>query len=191
MLNLSNLRRTEALLRTNSISAVPTYVSQPLAASKPASSRGFLATSPDGNLLYYTDRSNSTVNLIQPDGTLVMKWPKTGTAAISDPRSVVVRQNGQVWLSSSSGTLLLNADGTTTKLATDSMDSLSIDAAGTVWGVKVGDTRSIYTLDPTTAKATLWLSNGPFSQIGRITPDSDGSLYVTDVLNAKITRASR
>ena len=57
-LNLSNLRRTDVLLRTNGITAVPTYVSQPIVASKPTSSRGFLATSLDGNQLYYTDRSN-------------------------------------------------------------------------------------------------------------------------------------
>ena len=182
-LNLSNLRRTDVLLRTNGITAVPTYASQPIAASKPTSSRGFLATSLDGSLLYYTDRSNSTVNLMQADGTAVKQW--TG---FSDPRAIIARLDGQVWVSSSGGTFRLNSDGTKTQLASDSMDSLSVDAAGTVWGVKVGDLRSIYTLDPTTGKASVWLSNGPFSQIGRVTPDSDGSLYVTDVLNAKIYR---
>ncbi|HEY2395933.1 MAG TPA: hypothetical protein VGH81_08170 [Rudaea sp.] len=182
-LNLSNLRRTDLLLRANGITAIPTYASQPIVASKPTSSRGFLATSLDGNQIYYTDRSNSTVNLMQADGTAVKQW--TG---FSDPRAIVARLDGQVWASSSGGTFRLNSDGTKTLLAPDSMDSLSIDAAGTVWGVKVGDLRSIYTLDPTTGKASVWLSNGPFSQIGRITPDSDSSLYVTDVLNAKIYR---
>jgi len=182
-LNLSNLRRTDVLLRTNGITAVPTYVSQPIVASKPTSSRGFLATSLDGNQLYYTDRSNSTANLMQADGTTVKQW--TG---FNDPRAIVVRLDGQVWVSSSGGTFRLNSDGTKALLAADSMDSLSIDAAGTIWGVRVGDLRSIYTLDPTTGKASVWLSNGPFSQIGRITPDNDGSLYVTDVLSAKIYR---
>jgi hypothetical protein len=183
MLNLSNLRRTDALLKSNGITAVPTYASQALAANKPASSRGFLATSLDGNFLYYTDRSNSTANLIQPDGTLVTKW--TG---VTDPRGIVVRLDGQVWLSSGSGTFRLNGDGTKTLLASDSMDSFSVDADGTVWGVKIGDARGIYKLDSATGKASVWLSNGPFGQIGRVTPDSDGSLYVTDTQNAKIYR---
>lgn len=181
MMNLSNLRRTEELLRANDITSVPIYVSQPLAANKPAQSRGFLATSLDGTQLYYTDRSNGTVNLIQSDGTTVQQWTK-----LNDPRSVVVRQDGQAWVSSTGGTYLLNSDGSKTPLASDSMDSLTLDGAGTVWGVKVGDPRSIYKLDSSTGKATVWLSNGPFGQIGRITPDADGSLYVTDTQNAKI-----
>jgi hypothetical protein len=180
MLNLSNLRRTDSLLNDNAITAVPTYATTTLTASAPASARGFMVASLDGNL-YYTDRTGSSANLIRPDGAIVTKW--TG---FNDPRSLVVKPDGQVWLSSTGGTYRLNADGTSTKLATDNMSTLAVDTSGTVWGVKTGDTKSIYQLDATSGKASVWLSKGPFNQICRITPDDDGTLYVTDCVNGKI-----
>ena len=179
MLNLSNLRRTESLLRSNAIAAVPTYAAQTLVAAAPASSRGFLNSSSDGNL-YYTDRTGASANLIRPDGTLVRKW--TG---FTDPRSIVQLPNGDIWLSSSNGTFRLNPDGTTKLLASDNMVSLAIDNSGTVWGIKSGDTKGIYQLDAS-GKASPWLAKGPFTQVGRIVPDDDGTLYVTDFSNGRI-----
>jgi Carboxypeptidase regulatory-like domain/Prenyltransferase and squalene oxidase repeat len=179
LLNLSSLRRTEALLSDNAITAVPFYAGQTLFAAAPASSRGFLIASADGGF-YYTDRTGSSADLIRSDGTLVRKW--TG---FTDPRSIVQLPNGDTWLSSSSGTFQLNPDGTTKLLASDNMVSLAIDSSGTVWGIKSGDTKGIYRLDAS-GKASQWLANGPFTQVGRIVPDDDGTLYVTDFSNGRI-----
>ncbi|MDN5923467.1 MAG: hypothetical protein L0H70_00540, partial [Xanthomonadales bacterium] len=182
MLNLSNLRRTMALLGDNHIASVPAYTSKDVITGAPASSRGFLAVTANGNF-YTTDRngpSGASAVLSKPDGTLITRW-----SGFNDPRSIVVLPDGQVWLSSTGGTFRLNADGTSTLLAADNMVSLAVDGAGQVWGVKSGDLKGIYQLDAT-GKATPWLSNGPFAKIGRLNPESDGNLYVTDLSNAKV-----
>jgi hypothetical protein len=179
MLNISNLTRVDTFFKQNAITSIPTYSSQPLLTKQPRSSGGSLTESSTGDL-YYTDQSDSSVDLITPDGTLITKW--TG---FYNPRSVIERADGQVWLSSSSGTFQLNPDGTSTRLNINSFDSLAVGPDGTtVWGYIWGD-KTIYRLDAT-GKPSAWLSNGPFYEISRIVPANDGSLYVLDYYNGNI-----
>lgn len=178
-LNISSLSRADTFFKANSIDTVPVYSAQPLLASQPSSSRAFVTASASGNL-YYTDANGGSVNLVAPDGTLITRW-----VGFNDPRCVVERGDGQVWLSTGGGTYRLNPDGTSARLAAGNFDSLSVGPDGaTVWGVVWGD-KTIYQLDAS-ANPVAWLSNGPFSLIARITPDSDGSLYVTDYNTATI-----
>ena len=173
MLNISNLSHVDKFLKTSAFATVPTYTSQPFLANQPITSRAFLIASSSGNL-YYTDASDASVNLVKPDGTPITRW--TG---FNDPRCVVERADGQVWLSSSGGTFKLNPDGTSTLLAPGNFNSLEIGSDGTtVWGVVYGD-QTIYQLDAN-GVASAWLPNGPFSSMVFVNPDTDGSLYVTD-----------
>jgi hypothetical protein len=180
MLNISNLHHIDDFLRTNAVTSVPTYATQTLLASQPASSRGSLIASSSGNL-YYVDQSGAAVYLIKPDGSLVANW--TG---FSDPRSIVERSNGEVWLSTAGSVYRLNVDGTKTALPSSGFDTLSVGSDGTVWGTVWGN-RSLYKFDDT-GTATVWLSNGPFSQPSSITVNDDGSLYVPDYYNGRIYR---
>ena len=181
-LNISSLSRADNLFKANSINTVPVYSEPALLASQPSSSRAFVTASASGNL-YYTDANGGSVNLVAPDGTLITRW-----SGFNDPRCVVERGDGQVWLSTGGGTYKLNADGTSAQLAAGNFDSLSVGPDGTtVWGVVWGD-KTIYQLDAS-GNAVAWLPNtasNPFSLIARITPDSDGSLYVTDYNAATI-----
>jgi uncharacterized repeat protein (TIGR01451 family) len=173
MLNISNLSHVDTYLKTNAVANVPVYGVQPLLANQPVSSRAFLFASASGNL-FYTDASDASVNLVKPDGTPITRW--TG---FNDPRCVVERGDGQVWLSSSGGTFKLNADGTSSLLAPGNFNSLELGPDGTtVWGVVYGD-QTIYQLDGN-GVASAWLPNGPFSSMVFVNPDADGSLYVTD-----------
>ncbi|MEO5558905.1 MAG: carboxypeptidase regulatory-like domain-containing protein [Dokdonella sp.] len=180
MLNISNMRRVDEFLRTNAIDSVPVYASQTLLANQPGSSRGSLLAAASGNL-YYVDQSNASVYLTQPDGTVITTW-----SGFSDPRSVIERPDGQVWLSTAGNVYRLNSDATQTALTASNFDTLSVAADGTTWGTVWGS-RALYQFDSSGA-ATAWLPNGPFTQPSSITPLGDGSLLVPDYNNARIYR---
>lgn len=182
MLNLSNLRRVGDFLRANAPASVPTWDSATLLASQPGSSRGSLLAASSGNL-YYSDQSGATVYLVHPDGSLVQKW--TG---MSDPRSIVERPDGQVWVSTAGNVYRLNADGTRVALPATGFDTLSVGSDGTVWGTVWGN-RNVYRFDDTGA-ASIWVQNGPFQQPVTITPNDDGSLYVPDYYNGRVYRVA-
>ena len=183
MLNISNLHKVDALLKSQSLSSVPTYTAQTRFGAQPSYSRGSMIALTNGNLLY-SDIADSAVHEITSDGVEVAKW--TG---FNDPRGLAELADAQLWVASAGGSYRLNADGSSTKLSTLDLGLFVTSTDRTqVYGLRWGDT-TVYKLDAN-GVPQAWISPGPTSYAGYGASDSDGNLYIPDFNNGHIYRVA-